>query len=404
MPRVRAFDALVLDGGFRSGLAVTRSLGRAGCRLAVEGPSRVLRSRYAAEHVALPDPRQGLEGFTSALLAWLRSHPADAVMTSSDWGVAALASARGELERLTAPAIASPEALTVATSKERTLAAAHEAGIRVPRALKVATAEEAVEAAAELGLPCVLKPDRSWRETAEGGGERVAARFLANGEAARREAKRLVQPGAPALVQEFVSGGNESIQLFRREGRITARSAVAASRTWPPLGGSYVMRVSMLPPEDSLRYAERLVSEIGLDGFSEVEFRRHADGRAVLMEVNPRFVLSLELPIRAGVDFARMQLEWARGGTPPEPGRYRTGVRLSWLGGELKLLAGSALGAYEPSEPPGAALRSFLRDYTPPPRIDGVELRDPRPSLRGIGATVAELANAAWSGGRPQRL
>ena len=128
--------------------------------------------------------------------------------------------------------------------------------------------------------------------------------------------------GAGVLVQEVVGGTRETIKLFRNAGRTLVRLAMTIDRTWPPLGGSSVMRRSISPPEDALRAAERLVAEIGLDGYSEVEFRRSPEGAPVLMEVNPRLSQSVELAIRAGVDFPRMQLEWARGGRIPVPNNF----------------------------------------------------------------------------------
>ena len=202
----------------------------------------------------------------------------------------------------------------------------------------------------------------------------------------------LVRPDAPVLVQELAPGRRETIKIFRDQGRTHAVLAMIVDRCWPPLGGSSVMRRTASPPEDTLAHAERLVAEIGLDGYSEVEFRRDANGRALLMEINPRLSQSVELATRAGIDFPRMQLEWARGGTIPEAPSAAVGVRVGWLAGDLRLLVGSVAGSPPPRPTFGRTIRSIGSDYVVHrARIEGFDLRDPRPMLGAVGFAARVL-------------
>ena len=382
-------DVLVLDGDTRGGLAAVRALGRGG--LTVTMASGAPRSRHAAERVLLPSPADGLDAFTSALLAHLRERPAAVVLTASDAGVEALRRARGALEGLSVPALAPDHALDVATSKERTVELAASLGVPVPRSIRVQSVSAAVDAVAEVGVPCVLKPDRSWQDGGPAGGRRVASMLVTSPAEAREGAEHLVGPGRPALVQELVSGPNEWLMLFRQGVAITARFAARVARTWPPLGGNDVLRGSVPLPSDAVAHAERLLAAMGYEGFAHVEFRRAPDGRPVLMEVNPRLTQSIELALHAGVDFARMQVDWARGESPAPSDGYRAGVRLAWAAGELKLLAGAVLRPAPPQPPAADVLRGLARDYRRPPRLDGIALDDPLPTVRAIGATVGDV-------------
>src|SRR2546430_14580761 len=85
-------------------------------------------------------------------------------------------------------------------------------------------------------------------------------------------------------------------------------------RTDPPLGGLSVLRQSIAVPPDIGPQAEALVREIDLEGYSEVEFRRDAAGVSYLMEINPRLSASVEVAVRAGVDFPNLLYQWASGG------------------------------------------------------------------------------------------
>ena len=91
------------------------------------------------------------------------------------------------------------------------------------------------------------------------------------------------------------------------------------------------MRESIPVPEELLNAAVSLATTIGVEGPSEVEFRRDASGRPLLMEINARLAGTLENAIHSGVDFPLMIWQWGTG-QPIEPVKsYRTGVRTRWL-------------------------------------------------------------------------
>ena len=391
------FDGLVLDGRSRGSLAVTRSLGRSGYTVAVA--TRGLPTRYAHERAVMPPISADVERFVGVLIGWLRRHPTDVVLTSTDGGVAALSLARDRIERTTAVGLGSNEALSISSSKSKTLERAVALGIPMPRSVVVDRPGEVVAAVREIGLPCVVKPDRSWTGRSAHN-ERLRTAFVWDEEAAREAALRLVGPESPALVQEFAPRRREAIMLFQDRGRVRARFAMDVSRTWPPLGGNSVMRTSIRPPEDSLSYAERLVADIALDGYSEVEFRRSVDGRPLLMEINPRFSQSIELAILSGVDFPGMQVEWARGRQVPEAAGYREGVRLSWFEGELFTLFASVLGRPRPAPSLQRTLASLVRDYVTPPHLDGLLVSDPLPMISQLRASVGAYRREASDGKR----
>ena len=373
-------DALVLDLDTRAGLAIARALGRQGLRVAVaarDGRASGMRTRYASGRFTLPRPERDFAAYADAIVRAVHDHPVGAILPSIDSSVLALHRRRVELGPHAAPAIGSAEAIATAISKPRTLELAGRLGIPAPRSLAAPTQDDVEAAVRELGFPAVVKPDESWRDEGEGG-ERLSP-ALVTGPAGLAEARRL----APALVQELAPGLRETIKLFRVDGRVVARFAMRVDRAWPPLGGSSVMRESVEPPRDALERAERLVDAIGLDGYSEVEFRRSREGEPLLMEVNPRLSQSVELALRAGVDFARMQLEWARGGRVEPVERYRTGVRLGWLAGDARLGR--------------AGLRDYVRRGTV---VEGLALDDPLPVAGAVAFTVRHLGTRARAASR----
>jgi predicted ATP-grasp superfamily ATP-dependent carboligase len=167
----------------------------------------------------------------------------------------------------------------------------------------------------------------------------------------------------------------------------------------PPLGGSSIVRVSVVPAPDVLESSEKLVREIGLEGFSEVEFRRDSTGRAMLMEINPRLSASIELAVRSGVNFPFLLYAWATGRPLRQTQSYRVGVRMRWFGGDLRWLRASMAAESGPDIlSRRLALTRFFGDCLRPAGYDYVESSDPLPALyaawdfmrRGAGATLGD--------------
>jgi predicted ATP-grasp superfamily ATP-dependent carboligase len=148
------------------------------------------------------------------------------------------------------------------------------------------------------------------------------------------DALRLPGMAGGALVQEFVPGRGEGVFLLVDRGVVRARFAHRRLREKPPAGGVSVVSESRLADPDELAACERLVGELGWHGLAMLEFRRTPDGRAVLMELNPRLWGSVQLAIDAGVDFPGLLVELARGAAIQAP-VARAGVRTRWLLGDL---------------------------------------------------------------------
>src|SRR6266849_6796884 len=276
-----AYDALVLEGRLRQSLTTVRSLGSHGLRVAVVETSDnrgvpAFSSRWCQQRFVCP-ASQGTEAYLTYLEQLLDRTEARVLITSSDATIALIRRHREQLERRVRIALAKEPALGIAINKEQLLVVAKQLGVAVPRTVTVGLVSEVAAALDEIGLPAVIKPVESWAWDGQQGA-RIVSQLVTTPDEARRAVEELTRFGGTTLFQEFLSGRRESLSFFYANGEIYARFAFFGKRTNPPLGGVYVVRQAIPLPADTGAQAERLVREIELEGYCQVEFRRDSAG------------------------------------------------------------------------------------------------------------------------------
>lgn len=403
-------DVLVLNAALRQSLVAVRSLGRRGLRVAAVGACRstpAFASRWCAQAALFP-PEEAMCAYGSALEAWLEHSSAPVLIASSDCTIALMRAHRVRLDPNVRVALADEGPLGVAISKEQTLAMAQCLGLRVPRGVVVRTPGDVAEAVGEVGLPAVIKPCESWlwdgRE-----GTRLSAELAVTPAEARRAVERVTHFGQSALFQELLTGRREAVSFLYASGTFYARFAQWAKRMCGPLGGDSVLRQAIAIPPDIGGQAEALIRAIGLEGYSEVEFRRDASGVPYLMEINPRLSASVEVAVRAGVDFPYLVYQWASG-VPIEPVLgYRVGGWIRHLGGDFWTTYASLKQRGRPGvSPPVRSVLDFGLSFLKPMAYDYLDWRDPLPAVRAVSGftrdAVKKLLSGAGSNGHATGL
>jgi predicted ATP-grasp superfamily ATP-dependent carboligase len=385
----------LLDAGSRQILVSARELGRLGHPVGAidrSGHVSTFSSRWCELSAVVPDFSERPDAFVDAILALLRWKAAPVLIPGHDGSIAAIRRRRAEIEGLTALALPNERALDITVDKARTLALAADLGIAVPVGVPVLEPADVAAAVRKVGLPAVVKPVQSWVEKA-GSGIRMASSVALSAREATQAAGQILEAGGQAMVQRWLPGDREAVSLIVSRGRVLARFAQIAHRMYPSLGGASVLRESIPLPDDVTEAAERLVHAIGLEGYAEVEFRRDAEGRPVLMEINPRLSASVEVAVRAGVNFPVLLYQWAAG-APLEPvDGYRIGLRMRWLGGDLRWLRENLSSQGQPDiVPRRVATQRFLLDFLRPAAYDYVDLADMRPAIVAAGGFLSQAS------------
>jgi predicted ATP-grasp superfamily ATP-dependent carboligase len=251
----------------------------------------------------------------------------------------------------------------------------------------VRSIDEVKEALREVGLPAVVKPIESWvwQEKADNNdhrGKRITSQLVTTVAEAKLAVEELTSLGGATLFQQFLTGRREAISFLYANGMIHARFAQWAKRTEPPLGGQSVLRQSIAIPDDIGDQAERLVREIDLEGYSEVEYRRDSAGKPYLMEINPRLSASVEIAVHSGVDFPYLLYQWAIGDQIERVQSYRVGKWMRYLKGDIMTTIETIQQRGRPGvTPPIQSILDFCSSFFTPMRYDYVDLKDFKPAF-----------------------
>jgi predicted ATP-grasp superfamily ATP-dependent carboligase len=350
-------------------------------------PLPAFRSRYCQRRLVLPDLVTDPGKFAAGVLDFVRAHSPRVVLPTGDATISVLLPYREQLAELGCVlALASAEALAIANDKDRTLAVAEELGLPQPRSIRIRTLDDLAGAADEFGFPFVLKPTVSW--TSQTTARIVPVDVIVKDEAAQ-VAGRMMAAGAGVLAQEWVPGRREGVTLFIVGDEVLSSCGHIAFRTTPPLGGASVVRESIRAPGDTLTAAVALARHIGLQGPCEVEFRRDAAGRPLLMEINARLAGTIENAVQSGIDLPLMVWHWATGQPVAPVHAYRAGVRTRWLHGDLRWLKENWSRVGRPdgtSHLRGAC--TVLAEFGKSFHYDYFDRRDLKPFLTELGYTV----------------
>jgi len=387
------FDALVLDAGLRQSLVTVRSLGRRGRSVAVlerVGDVPAFSSRWCQRQYVCPT-----NCATATYLAFLEQllelPGARVLISSNDGTIELLRRHRAQLEKRVRIALAKEPALAIAVNKERTLAVANRLGIRVPPGVVARNVDDVPFALKEIGLPAVVKPNESWIWNGNGG-IRVNCQVVTTAVEAHHAVAELTRLGGSILFQRLLSGRREAVSLLYANGEIYARFAQWARRTDPPLGGESVLRQSIAVPADIGAQSERIVREIDLNGYSEVEFRRDGEGVPYLMEINPRLSASVEIAVRSGVDFPYLLYQWANEERIDRIERYRVGGWMRHLKGDIMTTVATLRQQGRPGIVPAMqAILGFSSSFFKPMAYDYLDWRDPLPAVKATTAFTRTL-------------
>jgi predicted ATP-grasp superfamily ATP-dependent carboligase len=308
-------DTLALVGPDNlAALGVCRALGIHGIRCAVLSWDRTAPAQYSryAERVPCP-PMTDEAGFVTFLVEYGRRQARPPVLFLTDDSSLVIAQRhQARLEGLYRFPLG-PWPVVHDLMLKDSLFRSLDGVVPMPRTAFPGD-EADLAAAAEVGLPAVVKPLlRCLPQSAPAGqasfekifGEK-AVRVRTREELGRavRESRR---HGYQVIVQEEIQGpisALASVGLYASgDGISAAFTSRKLSQVPPDFGDGLVVRAARVP--EILPLAERVVRHVGFRGLADIEFKRHpTTGEYCLLDINPRPWLWINLPTACGVNLA----------------------------------------------------------------------------------------------------
>jgi predicted ATP-grasp superfamily ATP-dependent carboligase len=327
---------LVTDGQTTQALACVRSLGRAGHEVLVASTRAkplAAWSRYCRAHLRVAG--ETVPAFV-ALREWAERRGVTLVLPATERACLLVNAQRDRWEAAGITPACGPDAMLLqAFDKVRTLELAAECGVRTPPWRSPESLADCQAAAREIGYPVVLKSRFSNAWSGEAFIQDLGTTYVRRPEELERAVLARRQGPFWPVIQGFVPGRGAGVFALATRGRAAAWFAHERLRDVRPSGSGSSLRRSVALDRRLAAPAERLLAAMAWDGPAMIELRDDG-GEPCLMEVNGRFWGSLQLAISAGVDFPRLWVEALRGAPVEHGDRYRAGVTLRWLWGDVK--------------------------------------------------------------------
>jgi predicted ATP-grasp superfamily ATP-dependent carboligase len=367
----------VVFGLLHAGLALVRSLGRAG--IPVEGIALKrhefgLRSRYLRRRHLAADDEDVLQALRSAA-----RDGKPVLFPERDENVEAVLRRWDEVRELAdLPLADDPDVVRRLRRKDLLPQVAAAAGVSTPRTLRAADAEAVRKS--ELRPPILLKPLEGQEFAVSFGAKAFVANDVDDAVAGWKRAK---ERGFDTILQELVPDSHEHVySLFTyigRSGEPLASVVGRKVRQGPLRLGTSAVFVAGHDDEVH-ELGLQLLRSIGYRGLAHVEFARDSrDGKLQLLEVNTRPPIWAGIAMRPDFDIARIAYDDLCGRTVAA-GRMFT-ERVSWI-----YLAKDVWVSAQMARRRELGPREFLRHYLQRNKVRAVfAADDPVPALASLG-------------------
>ncbi len=399
--------SVVVPAAAPSATACIRSLGSRGVNtVAIAETTRApeFSSRYCDECYVVPDPQADFRGYANALLSLAARPDVRTIAPIREADVWALSRYRSAFADHVRPLWPPVETIRTVYDRLELVATASDADVAVPETTLLADVDDWDDDRIVKPRYALLTADFA-DDVPPGEIEHPGSvRYLEPGREPDRDSIREGMEHEP-IVQERVRGEEYALWALYDEGEVVTTCGKHQLRGYSYAGNTSVARRTTAIPD--LEEAGRsLLDALDWHGPASVQFVRDEEtGEFTLLEINPRFWVSLSCPIEAGVDFAYDYWRLATGQPVSAPATYETGVTTHLLRGELVYLLSILREENPVIEPPplSAAAAEVASSVLRHPNFEYLEATDPGPFVRDVQNTVAEAIGLARELSVPRR-
>jgi len=331
---------LILDSNQRSALAATRSLGKRNVPVYTADDtinSLSGNSKFSVKYSQYPSPSITPEEFILFLSALTKTLRIDIILPMTELTTILLLENKSSFKDIDLP-FTDIDTINSISDKISLMRLAESLDIPIPGTHYVDDPKNLQIDLHKLEYPVVLKPAKSWLKLHKTWIHTTVKFANTAAEALNIINTDPVFVNTPYMIQKCVSGSGQGLFALYDKGQSIAFFCHRRLREKPPSGGVSVLSESVAVDEQLKKISKRLLDHSQWHGIAMVEFKVANDGTPYLMEINTRFWGSLQLAIDAEVDFVWMLYQITCGNKIQVESRYKTGIRLRWILGDLDRL------------------------------------------------------------------
>lgn len=305
-------SVLITNADYKNTLAAIRSLGKRGIDISVAGHrplSISFYSKYCKNRNIYFSPRKKHIKFAANLLKIIKEEKIGVLFPVGVNTTVPVSYYKEKFLPFVKVPVADYDTLVKAHDKSICLEIAKKCSIPIPKTYYPKSFEEVADLAEKIQFPTIIK--RRKGSGVEDGIRLVSSKTELINKYREIEdipCDSLIDEQKFPMIQEYVPGEIRDVCVLFNRGKPKAVLVQRRVWTWPPEGGPGILNETIHDPH--LRdLALRLLEKIKWHGLAQVEFKLDAEGKPRLMEVNPKFWGTLELSIKAGIDFPYLLYE-----------------------------------------------------------------------------------------------
>ena len=295
------------------------------------GIRKYYKSKYLNKIYIINSPTIAPEKFKNDLLKIVSSNKYDSILPFGVVSTISIARIKNELSEYTNIGIADYNIIELIHNKEKLQLLLNDNGFKVPKVYEYESIEDLKNI--QIKFPVVIK-------IRKGCGVDKGVRYAENFEELEcnyqdLNSKTTLNPDIEdffkPMIQEYIPGKiHDGLFLFNK-GKMKSAMTQIREVTYPISGGVGVNNITTYEP-GLIKYGKEILEFVKWHGPCQVEVKKdERDGGYKLIEINPKLWGTLDLSIKAGINFALKSVEIAVNGDTKEQYDYKVGLKYKWL-------------------------------------------------------------------------
>ncbi len=298
---------VVLDAKQTNALAIVHAIKR-GNKI-ITGDSKKLAlsnvSKYVKRRITYPEPSDNIEKFLKHITFTIKKIKPDVILPVGINTTIPLSFKKEQLSEYTNVPLATYEVLEKLHNKESCIELASKYGLHTPETYKPRTKEDLKKISKKISFPSVIKVRKG--SSAKDLRYAFNPKDLVDKYYDKKYYSRKDQAfnSDSPLIQEYIFGNQiHDVCVLFNEGTPIAGLTQKRVLMYPNSGGGGIFNITTYDSE-LLEYTYSFLEKCKYHGVAQVEFKYNKEGIPFLIEVNTKFWGTLDLSIKAGVNFPK---------------------------------------------------------------------------------------------------